>query len=97
MTITNRINFRNLTTAASLGMLVCAASISDSNAGTLENLERERALVIESILNPELKPEERAEEIERAKPRLVDLERIVLRDPKMKGRTTPTVRRAFEN
>ena len=53
MTITNRINFRKLTTAASLGVLVCAVSISYSNAGTLENLERERALVIESILNPE--------------------------------------------
>ena len=97
MTITNKINFRKLTTAASLSVLVCAASISDSYAGTLENLERERALVIESILNPELKPEERAEEIERAKPRLVDLERVVLRDSKMKGRNTATVRRAFEN
>ena len=29
--------------------------------------------------------------------RLIDLERIVLRDNKLKGRNTPTVRRAFNN
>jgi hypothetical protein len=29
--------------------------------------------------------------------RLIDLERMVLRDDKLKGRNTPTVRRAFEN
>ena len=53
MIITSRINIRKLTTAASVCLLVCAASITESDAGTLENLERERAFVIESILNPE--------------------------------------------
>ena len=92
----NKQIFRNLTIAAVLGGLATLAAAS-AQAGTLENLERERALVIESILDPNLTPEERAQKIEGSKARLVDLERMVLRDKKLNGRNTPTVRRAFEN
>jgi len=66
-------------------------------AGTLENLERERALTITTMLNPELAVQDRQAKIESAKERLVDLERMVLRDNKLKGRNTPTVQHAFEN
>ena len=66
-------------------------------AGTLENLERERALTITTLLNPELAVQDRQAKIESAKERLVDLERMVLRDNKLKGRNTPTVQHAFEN
>ena len=89
-------NYRNMIIAAVFGGLAAFAAAS-AQAGTLENLERERALVIESILDPNLTPEERAQKIEGAKARLVDLERMVLRDKKLNGRNTPTVRRAFEN
>ena len=89
-------NYRNMIIAAVFGGLAAFAAPS-AQAGTLENLERERALVIESILDPNLTPEERAQKIEGAKARLVDLERMVLRDKKLNGRNTPTVRRAFEN
>ncbi len=68
-----------------------------AHAGTVENLERERALVIEKILNPALTPDERSQRLVSSKARLVDLERMVLRDKSLKGRNTPTVRRAFEN
>jgi len=68
-----------------------------TNAGVLENLERERASVIKYILDPELSPSERQKKIQGSKMRLIDLERIVLRDKKLKGRNTPTVRRAFNN
>ncbi len=93
-----RMETRNWT-AGLLGTLVTlgAATIQPAQAGTLENLERERALVIETMLDPELAPTERHRRIEAATPRLVDLERMVLRDDSLKGRNTPTVRRAFQS
>ena len=68
-----------------------------SEAGVLENLERERASVIANILDPEISPADRQKKLQGSKIRLIDLERMVLRDTKLKGRNTPTVRRAFEN
>ena len=93
-----RIKYRNRT-ARWVGALVTVGAliVHPAQAGTLENLERERALVIETMLDPELAPAERHRRIEAATPRLVDLERMVLRDESLKGRNTPTVRRAFQS
>ncbi|MGE4063086.1 MAG: hypothetical protein AB7E79_06935 [Rhodospirillaceae bacterium] len=66
-------------------------------ADSLENLERERAILIEAMLNPELSPAERQQRIDAEKRRLVDLERMVLRDDALKGKNTPVVRKAFSN
>ena len=55
------------------------------STGPLENLERERAMVIKNIIDPDLSPGERQEKIKNSKIRLVDLERMVLRDTKLKG------------
>jgi hypothetical protein len=66
-------------------------------ADTLENLERERALLVEVMLDPGLAPVDRQGRIDSAQRRLVDLERMVLRDDSLKGKTTPVVRRAFAN
>ena len=66
-------------------------------ADTLDNLEHERALMIEAMLDPGLAPAERQARIESEQRRLVDLERMVLRDESLKGRNTPTVRKAFAN
>ncbi len=68
-----------------------------AQAGTLENLERERAIFIDSMLDPEATPVERIEKVRISQRRLIDLERMVLRDSSLTGRNTPTVRRAFEN
>ncbi|MAF48443.1 MAG: hypothetical protein CMM10_09275 [Rhodospirillaceae bacterium] len=79
---------------------VAAAAISiapSADAGTVENLERERAIAIETMLNPELKPDERHAKVELFKRRLVDLERMALRDESLKGRNTRNVQRLFEN
>ena len=57
------------------------------STGPLENLERERAMVIKNIIDPDLSPGERQEKIKNSKIRLVDLERMVLRDTKLKGKT----------
>lgn len=68
-----------------------------AKADTLDNLERERALLIEAFLDPGLAPADRQARVEAEQRRLVDLERMVLRDDSLKGRNTPTVRKAFSN
>jgi hypothetical protein len=80
--------------AGCLGFGLVSAPVQ---AGTLENLERERAIFIDSLLDPEATPTERIEKVRISERRLVDLERMVLRDKSLTGRNTPAVRRAFEN
>ena len=77
--------------------LAAGSATNPAQAGTLENLERERAMFIESLLDPEATPAERIEKMRISKRRLIDLERMVIRDTSLTGRNTPTVRRAFEN
>lgn len=66
-------------------------------AGTLENMERERAILLETMLSGNITPAERATRMEVEKTRLVDLESMVLRDRSLIGRNTPQVRAAFDN
>jgi hypothetical protein len=66
-------------------------------AGSLENLERERAILLETMFTPSMDSVVRHEKLALEKRRLVDLERILLRDKSVVGRNTPEVRRAFEN
>lgn len=87
-----------------LGALVAATAIaaaliaaSPASAGSIENLERERALMLETLLVPDLTPDERQAKMAISKRRLVDLERIVLRDDSLTGRNTPEIRTAFAN
>ena len=78
--------------------VICAATLGAvAQAGTIENLERERSITLEALLSADLTPDEREERIELSKTRLVDLERMVLRDEGLRGKSTPTVRAAFEN
>lgn len=68
-----------------------------AQAGSLENLERERADVITTMLDPGVNAQDRQQKLSRARHRLVDLERMVLRDNDLKGKNTPVVRIAFRN
>lgn len=77
-----------------LGVLAMAGA---AHAGTVENLERERALALKTSLSPDVSPSERETSLEVSKARLVDLERMVMRDNSLKGKNTPTVRTAFQN
>ena len=76
---------------------IFAAAVGGAAAGTLENMERERAILLETILSGDMNAAERESRIQVAKTRLVDLERMVLRDKKLIGRNTPAVRAAFDN
>ncbi len=78
--------------------LVLAAGISvPAHAGSLENMERERALLLDSLLTSELTPEKRQAKVEISRNRLIDLERLVLRDKSLVGKSTPAVRAAYQN
>jgi hypothetical protein len=82
-----------LVTIALTGVLAAGAV----QAGTLENLERERAILVENLLSPELTSEDRMKKVAVSQHRLVDLERMVLRDQSLVGKNRPVVRKAFEN
>lgn len=84
-----------IATIAAIAAVTLAAGAA--KADTLDNLERERALLIEAFLDPGLAPADRHARVEAEQRRLVDLERMVLRDESLKGRNTPTVRKAFSN
>jgi len=68
-----------------------------ANAGTLENMERERAILLETLLSGDIDTAERQDRVDVAKRRLIDLERMVLRDKTLINKNTPIVRAAFEN
>lgn len=84
-------------TAIGITIVMFAAAIGGAAAGTLENMERERAILLETVLSGDMNTAERESRIQVAKTRLVDLERMVLRDKKLVGRNTPAVRAAFDN
>lgn len=83
--------------AIALAAATAAATSSIAQAGTVENLERERAITLETLLSADMTPAERTTSIELSRTRLVDLERMVLRDDSLKGNDTPAVRAAFQN
>lgn len=86
------------TVGLALAFATAAAALAlPAMAGTVENLERERAILIDTFLNPEMTPAERQTRIATSKHRLLDLERMVLRDDGLIGRATPAVKRAFAN
>ena len=68
-----------------------------ANAGTLENLERERSMTVKTFLDSGLTVDERQAKLDSQRRRLVDLERIVMRDKALRGQNTKTVRIAFKN
>ena len=82
--------------AAAALMLAAGISVT-TQAGSLENMERERALLLNSMLTSELTPEKRQAKVEISRNRLIDLERLVLRDKSLIGKSTPSVRAAYEN
>jgi hypothetical protein len=92
------LNSKSLTKVFAAAVIVGSTLVAmPAFAGTVENLERERAILIDTMLDADVTPAEREAKIETSRNRLVDLERMVLRDDSLVGVNTPTVRRAFAN
>ena len=66
-------------------------------AGSLENLERERSIMVSHLLDADLNIAQRQEKIAFSKRRLTDLERIALNDKALKESRSPLVLKAFKN
>ena len=74
-----------------------AMATTGAHAGALENLERERAIMLETLLSGNIAASERQRRGAVSNARLIDLERMVLRDKSLAGKNTPLVRAAFAN
>ena len=83
--------------AVAAGLVLAVGLDVAAHAGSLENMERERALMLNSLITSELTPEKRQAKVEISRNRLIDLERLVLRDKSLVGKSTPAVRAAYEN
>jgi len=68
-----------------------------AHAGSLENMERERAILLEALLSEDVSVQDRQRTVEVTRSRLADLERMVLRDDSLFGQDKPEIRNAFEN
>lgn len=84
--------------AISIALLIANAGVAASaQAGSIQNMERERAIMLQTMLDPNMTHEERHSKSTISQRRLIDLERIVLRDKSLIGRNTPIVNRIFSN
>jgi len=90
-------SIRHFPTALAVAVAVVFGIHHTATAGTLENMERERAILLETLLSGDIGVAERQNRVNIARARLVDLERMVLRDKSLIDRNTPMVRAAFEN
>ena len=74
-------------------ILISASAV----AGSLENLERERSIMVSHLLDADLNVAQRQEKIAFSKRRLADLERIALNDKALKESGSPLVLKVFKN
>jgi len=74
-------------------ILISASAV----AGSLENLERERSIMVSHLLDADLNVAQRQEKIAFSKRRLADLERIALNDKALKESRSPLVLKVFKN
>lgn len=63
---------------------------------SLSNLERERAALINDMLNPSLDFEERLARVNKRQRQLTDMERMVIRDERLLSSKLFTVKKAFD-
>ena len=80
-----------------IALAVATVAGGSANADSLENMERERAILLDTMLSGDLDTSERKARVELSRTRLVDLERMVLRDDSLVGKNTAHVRAAFDN
>jgi len=90
-------NFKVKPITLAVATIVLSLASANVGAGSLQNLERERAAMIETLLDSGIKNSERQRKIEISRGQLIDLERMVLRDQSLKGKNTRAIQMAFKN
>jgi hypothetical protein len=82
---------------ACLSYAIAVGAAVSATAGSLENLERERALAIAALLDNTIDVEGRWSKLNLSKARLADLEVIVINDKLLKSNYSPWVKHALSN
>lgn len=77
--------------------VVAVIASTPAFAGPVENLERERARLLSTLMQGDLTPEEADRQALVSTRRLVDLERMVLRDDSVANDRSAATRRALAN
>lgn len=84
--------------ALSAGLLLVSTFTVNANAlFTLENLERERAALLENLSSGEIALSQREQKNRVIVRRLTDIERMVLRDDRIAASNSVAAKKAFEN
>ena len=93
------IKIKTLICVLSIGFLVSVFSLSAKakSALTLENLERERAAMLNTFINDQITPDQQQRGMNMSYRRLIDVERMVLRDDRLLNNQSAIVQRAFQN
>jgi hypothetical protein len=76
--------------------MVNAATSPSTNTLSLQNLERERAALIQDILSPALDMQQRQQLLTKRQRHLTDMERMVMRDERLLASKSPLVKNAFK-
>ena len=80
-----------------LAFAIAGGAAGSATAGSLENLERERALAIAALLDSTIDVEARWNKLNLSTARLADLEVIVINDKSLKSTYSPRVKHALSN
>lgn len=96
---TSQSTFKELTRGVFFGMTLFVSSITlvHAESRTLSNLERERSSLMEIVVQEELSPIDRERKIALSQRRLMDMERMVIRDDRLLGSHDPMVKKAFDH
>lgn len=77
-------------------VMVNAATSPSTNTLSLQNLERERAALIQDILSPAFDMQQRQQLLTKRQRQLTDMERMVMRDERLLASKSPLVKNAFK-
>ena len=80
-----------------LAFAIAGGTAVSAKAGSLENLERERAIAITALLDSTIDIEARWNKLNLSTARLADLEVIVINDKSLKSSYSPRVKHALSN
>lgn len=81
-----------------IGLLfISATAKAYAESRTLSNLERERSSLVSVMTQEELSPIDRERRIALSQRRLMDMERMVIRDDRLLGSHDPMVKKAFDH
>lgn len=80
-----------------LALVITGGISASAIAGSLENLERERALTVATMLDSTMNVEERWNKLNLSKVRLADLEVMVINDKSLRNSYSNRVKHALSN